>query len=324
VTTVLHGLDALPLDERASIVTIGKFDGVHRGHRAVLDGMRERAGDRRVVVVTFDRHPAAVLAPDRAPAPLLSVAQKTEALIAAGADLVVVLPFTRELAAQSPEEFVRAVLVDGLHAAEVVVGSDFRYGARGAGTVDTLREEGERFGFTVEVLDDVCVLDGQRVSSTSIREALDAGRLDEATEALGRYPRIRSLVVPGHQRGRDLGYPTANLAHNAEGYIPADGVYATWLHVDGVRYPAATSVGNNPTFGDVPDKTIEAHAMDVRLDLYGRVVELEFVRWMRGMQKFPSAEALATQMGVDEQQIRAVLGVPVPPAAGSETSAAHA
>lgn len=324
MTTVLHGLDALPLDDRASTVTIGKFDGVHRGHRAVLDGMRERAGNRRVVVVTFDRHPAAVLAPDRAPAPLLSVAQKTEALIAAGADLVVVLPFTRELAAQSPEEFVRAVLVDGLHAAEVVVGSDFRYGARGAGTVDTLREEGERFGFTVEVLDDVCVLDGQRVSSTSIREALDAGRLDEATEALGRYPRIRSLVVPGHQRGRDLGYPTANLAHNAEGYIPADGVYATWLHVDGVRYPAATSVGNNPTFGDVPDKTIEAHAMDVRLDLYGKVVELEFVRWMRGMQKFPSAEALATQMGVDEQQIRAVLGVPVPPAAGSETSAAHA
>ncbi len=324
MTTVLHGLEALPLDDRSSIVTIGKFDGVHRGHRAVLDGMRERAGDRRVVVVTFDRHPAAVLAPDRAPAPLLSVAQKTEALIAAGADLVVVLPFTRELAAQSPEEFVRAVLVDGLHAAEVVVGSDFRYGARGAGTVDTLREEGERFGFTVEVLDDVCVLDGQRVSSTSIREALDAGRLDEATEALGRYPRIRSLVVPGHQRGRDLGYPTANLAHNAEGYIPADGVYATWLHVDGVRYPAATSVGNNPTFGDVPDKTIEAHAMDVRLDLYGRVVELEFVRWMRGMQKFPSAEALATQMGVDEQQIRAVLGVPVPPAAGSEPTAAHA
>ncbi|WP_317451188.1 bifunctional riboflavin kinase/FAD synthetase [Microcella alkalica] len=324
MTTVLHGLEALPLDDRSSIVTIGKFDGVHRGHRAVLDGMRERAGDRRVVVVTFDRHPAAVLAPDRAPAPLLSVAQKTEALIAAGADLVVVLPFTRELAAQSPEEFVRAVLVDGLHAAEVVVGSDFRYGARGAGTVDTLREEGERFGFTVEVLDDVCVLDGQRVSSTSIREALDAGRLDEATEALGRYPRIRSLVVPGHQRGRDLGYPTANLAHNAEGYIPADGVYATWLHVDGVRYPAATSVGNNPTFGDVPDKTIEAHAMDVRLDLYGKVVELEFVRWMRGMQKFPSAEALATQMGVDEQQIRAVLGVPVPPAAGSEPTAAHA
>jgi len=176
VTPVLHGLDALPLDDRRSIVTIGKFDGVHRGHRAVLDGMRERAEGRRVVVVTFDRHPAAVLAPERAPAPLLSVAQKTEELVAAGADLVVVLPFTRELAAQTPEEFVRAVLVEGLRAAEVVVGSDFRYGARGAGTVDTLRAEGERFDFTVDVLDDVCVLDGQRVSSTGIREALDAGR----------------------------------------------------------------------------------------------------------------------------------------------------
>lgn len=313
---ILDGLDPLPLDDRRSIVTIGKFDGVHRGHRAVLDGMRERAGDRRVVVVTFDRHPAAVLAPDRAPTPLLSVDQKTEALVGAGADLVVVLPFTRELAAQTPDEFVRSVLVDGLRAAEVVVGSDFRYGAHGAGTVDTLRAEGERFDFTVDVLDDVCVLDGQRVSSTSIREALDAGRLEEATDALGRYPRIRSLVVPGHQRGRDLGYPTANLAHNAEGYIPADGVYATWLLVDGERYPAATSVGNNPTFGDVADKTVESHAMDVALDLYGKTVELEFVRWMRGMKKFESAEALATQMGRDEVEIRAVLGMPGAAAAG--------
>lgn len=306
---ILEGLDALPLDELRSIVTIGKFDGVHRGHRAVIAGMRERAGDARVAVVTFDRHPAAVLAPDRAPSPLLSVAQKTEALVEAGADLVVVLPFTRELASWGPDEFVQRVLVEGLRASEVVVGADFRYGARGAGSVDTLREEGERFGFTVTLVDDVCEQDGRRVSSTGIREALDAGRLEEATDALGRYPRIRSLVVPGHQRGRDLGYPTANLAHNAEGYIPADGVYATWLLVDGERYPAATSVGNNPTFGDVADKTVESHAMDVALDLYGKTVELEFVRWMRGMKKFESADALAAQMGRDEQEIRGVLGV---------------
>ncbi len=309
---VVLGLDGLPLDDRRSIVTIGKFDGVHRGHRAVLASMRERAGDARVAVVTFDRHPAAVLAPERAPTPLLSVAQKTEELMAAGADLVVVLPFTAEFAAWSPDDFVTRVLVDGLRANEVLVGSDFRYGAHGAGTVDTLRDEGERFGFTVSIVDDVCVHDGQRVSSTGIRAALDAGRLDEATDALGRHPRIRSLVVPGHQRGRDLGYPTANLAHNAEGYIPADGVYATWLHVDGVRYPAATSVGNNPTFGDVLDKTVEAHAMDVSLDLYGKTVELEFVRWMRGMRKFASADALATQMGLDELEIREVLGVTAP------------
>lgn len=306
---VVLGVDDLPLDDRRSIVTIGKFDGVHRGHRTVIAGMQERAGDARVVVVTFDRHPAAVLAPERAPAPLLSVAQKTEALLDAGAELVVVLPFTLELASWTPDDFVQRILVQGLRASEVVVGSDFRYGAGGVGTVETLREEGERFGFAVAIVDDVCEQDGRRVSSTGIRQALDAGRLDLATDALGRHPRIRSLVVPGHQRGRDLGYPTANLAHNAEGYIPADGVYATWLHVDGERYPAATSVGNNPTFGDVLDKTVEAHAMDVSLDLYGKTVELEFVRWMRGMHKFASAEALATQMGLDEQEIRGVLGL---------------
>jgi riboflavin kinase / FMN adenylyltransferase len=306
---IVTGLEELPVDARPSIVTIGKFDGVHRGHQTVIQGMRERAGDARVVVVTFDRHPAFVLSPEQAPAPLLSVEQKTEALLAAGADLVVVLPFTREFAQWSPEEFVQRVLVDALHAVEVVVGRDFRYGHRGEGSVPTLRAEGARFGFTVTLVGDVCEHDGRRISSTGIREALDAGRLEEATEALGRRPRIRSLVVPGHQRGRELGYPTANLAHQAEGYIPADGVYATWLIVDGVRYPAATSVGNNPTFGDVLDKTVEAHAIDVSLDLYGSVVELEFVQWMRGMHKFDSADALATQMGIDEDQIRAVLGI---------------
>ena len=304
---ILDGLDALPLDDRRSIVSIGKFDGVHRGHRAVIAGMRERADDRRVVIVTFDRHPASVLAPERAPAPLLSVAQKTEALAAAGADLVVVLPFTRELAGWSPEEFVRRVLVDALRASEVVVGADFRYGARGAGSVETLREEGARLGFALRLVDDVCEHNGRRVSSTGIREALDGGRIEEASEALGRHPRIRSIVVPGHRRGRDLGYPTANLAHHAEGYIPAHGVYAAWLHVDGVRYPAATSVGVNPTFGDVTETTVEAHALDVTLDLYGRTVELEFVRWMREMRAFPSPEALSAQMGRDEAEIRAVL-----------------
>lgn len=306
---VLEGLDALPIDETPSIVTIGKFDGVHRGHQAVIAGMRERAGAHRVVVVTFDRHPAAVLAPERAPAPLLSIAQKTEALAATGADLVVVLPFTRELAAWSPETFVQRVLVEGLRAVEVVVGTDFRYGAKGAGSVETLREEGERFGFEVSLVGDVCEQNGRRVSSTGIRAALDAGRLDEATEALGRHPRIRSYVVPGHQRGRALGYPTANLAHEAEGYIPAHGVYAAWLHTDGVRFPAAVSVGTNPTFGDVLDTSVEAHAMDVELDLYGKTVELEFVRWMREMRKFSTVEALAEQMSLDEREIRSVLTV---------------
>ncbi|WAB81053.1 bifunctional riboflavin kinase/FAD synthetase [Microcella daejeonensis] len=315
---VVHGLSGLPLDARPSVVTIGKFDGVHRGHRAVIATLLEGAAahpDARSVVVTFDRHPAELLAPDRAPTPLLSVAQKTEALVEAGVELVVVLPFTAELAALAPAQFVQQVLVDALGSAEVLVGSDFRFGARGAGTVATLRELGEQHGFVVGLVDDVCEVDGRRVSSTSIRQAIEAGRLEEATAALGRAPRIRSLVVPGYQRGREMGYPTANLAHDAEGLIPADGVYACWLSVEGERYGAAVSVGNNPTFGDVPEKTVEAHAIDVVVDLYGRTVELEFVAYIRGMQKFPSADALADQMGRDELEIRSVLGLPLPDAA---------
>ncbi len=309
---VVRGLDDLPRDAAASVVTIGKFDGVHRGHRAVLDRLRQVAGDRRAVVITFDRHPDAVLRPADAPAPLLSIEQKTEALIAAGADLVVVLPFTAEFAALTADEFVETVLVRGLSAVEVLVGSDFRYGAGGAGSVSSLRSAGERFGFGVSLVDDVCERDGRRISSTGIRELLEAGRIDEATDALGRAPRIRSTVVPGHQRGRDLGYPTANLARDAEGCIPADGVYACWLHVNGERYGAAVSIGNNPTFGDVPEKTVEAHAIDVTLDLYGSTVELEFVAYIRPMHKFESADALAEQMGRDELRIRDILGLPVP------------
>lgn len=309
---IVHGLESLPHDSHPSAVTIGKFDGVHRGHRAVLDHLIAEAEGRRTVAVTFDRHPAAVLKPETAPETLLSVAQKTEALIGAGVDLVVVLPFTPEFAALTADEFVDQVLVRGLHAERVLVGSDFRYGARGAGTVETLTTAGEHAGFSVALVDDVCELDGTRVSSTGIRRLLEAGRLEEATEALGRPHRIRSLVVPGHQRGRVLGYPTANLARDAEGCIPADGVYACWLHVNDERYGAAVSIGNNPTFGDVPEKTVEAHALDAHLDLYGSTVELEFIAYIRPMHKFDSADALAEQMGRDELRIREVLGLPAP------------
>ena len=309
---LVHGIENLPRDGRPSAVTIGKFDGVHRGHRAVLDRLGAEAAGRRTVVVTFDRHPASVLSPETAPEPLLSVEQKTEALFAAGVDLVVVLPFTLEFAALSAEEFVDQVLVAGLSSAVVLVGADFRYGAHGSGTVETLRAAGERSGFTVALVDDVCEHDGTRISSTGIRGMLATGLTAEATEALGRPHRIRSQVVHGHQRGRDLGYPTANLAHDAEGYIPADGVYACWLHVGGERYGAAVSIGNNPTFGDVPEKTVEAHAIDVSLDLYERVVELEFIEYIRPMHKFPSADALAAQMGADELRIRDVLRLPAP------------
>ncbi|MER3389303.1 MAG: bifunctional riboflavin kinase/FAD synthetase [Microcella sp.] len=310
---VARGLDALPQPPVPSIVTIGKFDGVHRGHQAVLASLRDAAAGRRTVVVTFDPHPLAVLRPELAPPPLLSIDQRTEALLAAGVDLVLVLDFTPQFAALSPEQFVQSVLVGGLAASEVLVGADFRYGARGVGTVETLRDAGERDGFTVALVDDVCEAGGRRVSSTGIRADLEAGRIAEATEALGRPPRIRSLVVPGHQRGRDLGYPTANLAPGAEGYIPADGVYACWLHVGGERYGAAVSIGNNPTFGDVLEKTVEAHAIDVTLDLYGSIVELDVIEYIRPMRKFESGDALAAQMGLDELRIREVLGLAAEP-----------
>ncbi|UYN84058.1 MAG: bifunctional riboflavin kinase/FAD synthetase [Microcella sp.] len=309
---VIYGIDTLPHDSRPSAVTIGKFDGVHRGHRAVLERLTADAAGRRTVVITFDRHPDAVLRPETAPEPLLSIDQKTEALVDTGVDLVVVLPFTPEFAALTADEFVDRVLVDGLSAAHVLVGADFRYGSRGTGTVDTLRAAGERAAFTVALVDDVCEHDGTRISSTGIRGMLATGLIAEATEALGRPHRIRSLVVHGHQRGRDLGYPTANLAHDAEGYIPADGVYACWLHVGGERYGAAVSIGNNPTFGDVPEKTVEAHAIDAHLDLYDQRVELEFVDYVRPMHKFASADALAEQMGRDELVIRSTLGLPAP------------
>jgi len=311
---VVRGLEALPQPAVPSIVTIGKFDGVHRGHRAVLESLKDAAAGRRTVVVTFDPHPLAVLRPELAPPPLLSIDQRTEALLAAGVDLVLVLDFTPQFAALRPEQFVQDVLLRGLGASEVLVGSDFRYGARGAGTVETLRAAAQQEGFAVSLVDDVCETGGRRVSSTGIRAALEAGRIAEATEALGRAPRIRSLVVPGHQRGRDLGYPTANLAPGAEGYIPADGVYACWLHVDGERYGAAVSIGNNPTFGDVLEKTVEAHAIDVTLDLYGSIVELEFIEYIRPMRKFESGDALAVQMGLDELRIREVLGLGAEPA----------
>jgi riboflavin kinase/FMN adenylyltransferase len=309
---IVHGVENLPHDATASAVTIGKFDGVHRGHRAVLERLTTEAAGRRTVVVTFDRHPAAVLHPETAPEPLLSTEQKTEALVEAGVDLVVVLPFTPEFAALSADDFVAQVLVAGLSAEVILVGADFRYGSHGSGTIETLRAAGERAGFAVALVDDVCEHDGTRISSTGIRGMLATGMTTEATEALGRPHRIRSLVVHGHQRGRDLGYPTANLAHEAEGYIPADGVYACWLHVDGERYGAAVSIGNNPTFGDVPEKTVEAHAIDVSLDLYDRIVELEFIEYIRPMHKFASADALAEQMGIDELRIREVLGLPAP------------
>ncbi len=294
-----------------SAVTIGKFDGVHAGHRAVIGQLRAVAAERGLVptVVTFDRHPLSLLRPELCPVALVSPTQKLELLAGAGVEATLTLTFDKAFSEITPEQFIQSVLVNALNAAVVLVGSDFRFGAKGAGDVALLQRVGESAGFEVIVIDDVAPGGVRRASSTWVRELLAEGRVDEAADLLGTLPTIRSIVVHGEQRGRLLGYPTANLSPDVEGYIPADGVYAAWLTVDGERYPAAVSIGNNPTFEGVPEKQVEAHAIDQKLDLYDRQVEVSFVKYIRGMRKFSGMEALADQMGADEQQIRAILGV---------------
>jgi riboflavin kinase/FMN adenylyltransferase len=237
----------------------------------------------------------------------VSVEQKIELLGEAGCDRVAVIPFTPEFADLDHDTFVRHILVEGLGAKEVLVGGDFRYGRGGEGTLETLQASGDEYGFSVHVCDDVEEADGQRISSTMIRALLAEGEARRVHDLLGRHHRVRSVVVKGHQRGRELGYPTANLANPAEGFVPADGVYATLLHVDGDTFPAATSIGTNPTFDDVDQRVIESHAIRAALDLYGRTVQLDFVEYIRPMNKFPDMAALAHQMDIDAAQILDIL-----------------
>ena len=304
---VTRDLDSLPGANQPREVTIGKFDGVHRGHQTVIDRLREVARGAEVTVVTFDRHPKQLLDPHTAPLPLVSLEQKVELLGRAGCDRVVVLPFTEEFADLDHHYFVQRILVHGLGATSVLVGKDFRYGHRGEGDLESLRESANHHGFDVFVCDDVLESDGERISSTMIRRLLDEGDVVRAAEMLGRHHRVRSLVVSGHQRGRELGYPTANLQNPVEGFVPRDGVYATWLVTGSTRYPAATSIGTNPTFGDVDQRIIESHAIGHHIDLYGQVVEVEFVDYIRPMNKFPDMQALSEQMAKDAREILSIL-----------------
>jgi riboflavin kinase/FMN adenylyltransferase len=310
---VFSEISQVPPDFGPSAVTIGKFDGVHSGHHAVLDALEDAAAEQGLVsaVVTFDRNPLSLLAPDKCPEALASNAKKIELLAAAGVSATLMLAFDRAFSEQAPEDFVTSVLVEALHAGVVFVGADFRFGVRGSGTVALLKELGSKFGFEVRQIPELITGVGKerRVSSTWIRELLDEGDVAGAAVPLGRLHSIRSTVVHGEQRGRELGYPTANLSPDIEGFIPRDGVYAAWATVRGHRYGAAVSIGNNPTFEGVPQRQVEAHLLDQKLDLYGETIELEFVDYIRPMNKFPSAEALAEQMRVDEERIRAILGM---------------
>lgn len=301
------------------MVTLGNFDGVHRGHQALL-GTLARAGVElglRSVALTFDPHPVAVLYPDRAPAQIISSGYRLDLMAHAGLDAVLLLPFTHEFARLTPEDFVREVLVDGLHAALLVVGSDTRFGVGNSGDVDTLRALGDRYDFTVRTHE---IAGGQaegsrRWSSSAVRSALQRGDVAGAAEVLGRLHRVSGIVVHGHHRGRELGYPTANLGLDSEGMVPADGVYAGWLervdlppdHEDR-RLPAAISVGTNPTFTDVVERTVEAYVLDrLDLDLYDERVGIDMVARLRGNVRFDSVEELRVQMSRDVAVCRAVL-----------------
>ena len=321
-----NDLDAVPVGFGPSVVTIGNFDGVHRGHQAVLarlvdDALREGAA---AVAITFHPHPVAVLYPSRAPAQIIGLDDRLDLLEATGLDAVLVMEFTPQLAAWEPERFVREVLVEALGATLVVVGRDTRFGRRNSGDVNTLRELGKELGFVVEAIDDLGGADeahpsGRRWSSTWARELITAGDVGTAAEVLGRLHRVVGVVVEGDHRGRGLGYPTANLSQDASGLVPADGVYAGWLVRPSLpasdpvhRLPAAVSIGTNPTF-DGTQRRVEAYVLDRDdLDLYGERVAVEFVRRLRPTVRFDGVEALLVQMSADVVECRAVLGVDAP------------
>ncbi len=305
---------------RPCVLTLGNFDGVHRGHKAVLAALVE-AGARLglpSVAITFDPHPIAVLHPERAPE-LIAPARVRDDLIAeSGVDGLLVLDFTTDFAQQTPGDFVRSVFVRGLDARCVVVGMDTRFGYRNSGDVGTLVDLGEQFGFEVIALDDVG--DGERYSSTVVRRELRAGEVAEAARILGRPHRVVGTVVHGNHRGRGLGYPTANLAPDSLGLVPKEGVYAGWLtrlDVDAEApdrtMPAALSVGTNPTFATEDRRTVEAYVLDRDdLDLYDETVMVEFVEHIRPTLRFESVEELQDAMAGDVERCRELLAKIVP------------
>jgi riboflavin kinase/FMN adenylyltransferase len=304
-----RGLEEIPGDWGRSVVTIGSFDGVHRGHQLIIERVVEHARElgAKSVVVTFDPHPSEVVRPGSHPALLAPQPRRAELIEELGVDAVLVLPFTFEFSQESPEFFVRSVLVEALRAKAVVEGPNFRFGHRAAGNVALLAELGRADDFEVEVLDlrvSGSAGDGEAFSSTLCRRLVAGGDMAGVAEVLGRPHRVEGVVVRGAQRGRELGYPTANVETVPHSAIPADGVYAGWLTADGERMPAAISVGTNPTF-DGTARTVEAYAIDrVGLDLYGLHVAVDFLAYLRGMEKFDSIEALLERMADDVKQAR--------------------
>lgn len=292
------------------VAVIGVFDGVHRGHQSLLSVARQHADALALslAAITFDPHPMAIVGPRVAPTSLATLAHRIQLLEEAGADEVDILRFDEATAQMSPEEFVQGMLVQRLHVRELVVGRDFRFGHRATGTFETLVAEGERHGFTV-VPAPLVGAGGDRWSSTGTRELIVQGDVAAAAIALGRLYRLEGVVVHGDHRGRELGYPTANLEWADTPTLPADGVYAGWLDVADQRHPAAISVGTNPTFGG-RERRVESYVLDrADLDLYGAPVHVTFVDRIRGQLTFAGVDGLVARMGEDVAECRRILSV---------------
>ena len=317
-----RGQGDIPSDWGRCVLTIGVFDGVHRGHAELIARAVKAARARGVpaVLMTFDPHPMEVVFPGSHPAQLTTLARRAELAEEMGIDVFLVMPFTADFMKLTPDRYIHELLVERLHVLEVVVGENFTFGKKAAGNVGTLRKAGERFGFAVEAVSLVSEQqDSEMVtfSSTYIRACVDAGDVVAAAEALGRPHRVEGVVVRGDGRGKGLGYPTANVAPPMHSAIPADGVYAAWFTVighgtgagevvPGRRYPAAVSVGTNPTFSG-RTRTVEAFVLDTDADLYGQHVAVDFVARLRGQEKFASVDDLIAAMGKDTERARAIL-----------------
>jgi riboflavin kinase/FMN adenylyltransferase len=306
-----RGLAGVPAGWGRSVVTIGVFDGVHRGHQQLIAAAVEEGRVRALptVLVTFDPHPAEVVRPGSHPARLTSLRRRADLVAELGVDAFLVLPFTSELARMSPAEFAHEALVERLHAAAVVVGRNFTFGHRAAGNVAVLGELGSRFGFAVEGME--LTTDSARdhvtFSSTYVRACIDAGDVEAAAAALGRPHRVEGVVVHGFKRGRKLGFPTANIATPQYTALPADGVYAGHFVIGGRMMPAAVSVGSNPTFSGT-ERTLEAYVLDVDEDFYGYEVGVDLVARLRGQERFADLETLIAAIENDVARTRALLG----------------
>ncbi|MEZ5218277.1 MAG: bifunctional riboflavin kinase/FAD synthetase [Ilumatobacteraceae bacterium] len=310
---VINDLSTCPWPGARAVITIGAYDGVHRGHQAVISEVRRIADElgARSVVVTFDQHPARVVRPESAPKLLTDQAQKLELLAATGVDATVLVPFDLEAAREEPADFVRRVLVEALRTQAVCVGSDFHFGHQRRGNVAMLRELGARHDFEVRPLELLSRDDGveEPVTSTAIRRALAGGNVGLAGHMLTRPFEARGKVVQGDQRGRQLGFPTANVEVSNAICLPADGVYAGWYErPDGLSHPCAINLGRRPTFYEHADHSLlEAHVIDFQGDLYGEAARVRFVDFLRSERKFDGIDAIASQLKQDVEHARSVL-----------------